>query len=266
MRILAAMMPLVFLAGCSGGLASFTPDGCDPSGATAINQDAPILSIFAIDLQLAKAAAQGAGETWLDDTPKRQSEGETEWGTAHGTITVYNGDDGKAVELVSTRAASFRKQALEGIAQQLGVAESGTYSEHTQTRQSWMSWGWPQQRHDGSIAAVAPSPSGLPGYIGLRAFHNLKEAHVEIDAGRAAEVAQGFARCSLDREGKTEAKGYSFESFLGEPRFDVFGSSLVFKVGVEFTEPVASHCGLLRLVAVDAVTGAVVGEPIAYCD
>lgn len=227
-----------------------------------------MLAIFADSLRLAKAVAEGAGEGWMGDTPTHTHEEERTWATSHGSIHVWVGDEGRAAELTSTRAASFTPDALASIGRSLGVTEEGAFSSYPSTRQSWLSWGWPSHRAEGSISAKAPGGSGQNGYLSVSPIHSLAFAHAEVSQERAVEVATAYARCDLDRDGKTEAAGYLFERIGDGGGFDVHGDSLVIVVSVAFSEPTGheSHCGLTRFVAVDAVTAAVVGKPIVYCD
>ncbi len=274
MRVLlaAAVVAVAVLAGCAGPsgpvLRGFFRDACDPSGAAAINGDAPMLAAFNDALGLAKAIAAGAGEGWTSDTPTHTYQEERTWATSHGTIHVWMGDTGLGAELSSTRAASFTPEALASIGRNLGVTEEGSFSSYPSTRQSWLAWGWPTHRAEGSISAKTPDGSGQNGYLSVSPIHSLAFAHAEVSKERAVQVATAYARCDLDRDGKTEAAGYPFQSVGDDPRFEAHGDSLVIVVSVAFSEPAGheSHCGLTRFVAVDAVTAAVVGEPIVYCE
>lgn len=264
---LGLLLVVVLLAGCATTRPSpFTPDRCDPSGATAINHDAPRLDLFGDPLRLAQATARGLGERWLDDRPERVGEETLRWGTGDGSVTVTTVDGEVGVEVASTRSATFTASALRNLGRELGVTEEGRHSAYDATRQSWLGWHWPEHRHHGSISAVAPR-SG-EGYVTFRALHSLASAHVEVTDDEAVATAKAYARCALDRDGKTVAAGYTFQEASVQDWTTVFGDSFVHQVMVAFTEPVGeeSHCGLSRFVAVDAVTGAVVGEPVIACD
>lgn len=111
-----------------------------------------------------------------------------------------------------------------------------------------------------------PAPYGRWAGISMSPPRDLSEALLLLAPAEAARLAVAYDRCDLDREGKTEARGYARQGEPADAGLAVLHDSLVRVVAITYTEPERSHCGLVRQVALDAETGAAHGHVVIGCD
>lgn len=262
---------------------AWTPEPCDPSGARLIGANAPLLPAFqGPAYRVADRLAEAFDDDLSSMRPERSFDDYTEWSTREGRIQHHFPESAPSHEWrYSTNRAwpspdpETAEAAMRSSVSELGVSSMQDVAVEFYASGS-LTYGSVVQSFAGTEltgtrwhVTVNPDNSGSPTgeysslySVGIR---DLSRARVIVSEAEAEATAREYDRCVLDRLGKTEAAGYAF-SGTSRTGLDVRNDSLVRTVWIGYTEPDESHCGLMHIVFVDAVTGAVHGFDHPPCD
>lgn len=292
----AAAVLAIVLSGCatsttapaghqSPGGTSWHHDPCDASGATEVSGNAPVVTALAGGPRaVAKAVTRAVGDAWESDTPTDATPGEERWATRDGSVRVSTDSRGPGsvrlflVDYTTSHGSFFNEAKVGTILAELGVdMATVTFAPYGQP---------PSPGHDGFMQTLSgqmvdgtegswlngrgdPAAAGWYAGMGLPPLRNLSHTGASLDTSKAMATARAFSRCEMDRQGSNEAAGYQQQvpsPTQAEPGLAILYDSLAYVFGVTYSEPGASHCGKSQAVAVDAVTGAVLGIVPVGCD
>lgn len=280
MRLPLVLVLFALAGGCASPTGSKAAEGaaedCGAPGG-AFSGNAPVLEAMrGEDVAVARRFVEAFRDAWLSDKPIDASPGARKWATRDGEVRVNAPREETLLDTVSvdyttphgdafsraTVAAAFARLGADAASIAFEEKPSGGGSYHQTfegVRLQGTGGSWNVGRGD-------PAPYGQWAGLTTQALRNLSDAQVNVSFEDAARVALIHDRCALDREGKTEGAGYARQGDARDDGLGIVHDSLVRLVAIRYTEPVESHCGLVRRIAVDAETGAIHGQVPFGCD
>lgn len=244
---------------------SFQRLDCDPTNATTTNTHAPIakgLRGGAIDA--ARALAREMNDSFSSETPTEESATFARWTTHRGQVQASREvrEAPWFVDYSAPPSDAFSADNAARVATALGASAVEAYASNSASHGSFH-----QSLGEGRIMYVQGlGPEyGRWGSMSAGGLRDLQATPRPTQSPDAVATAIAFDRCTMDREGRTASAGYAL---VGEPHASLSaqGDALVWRVALSYSEPESSHCGMQRIVAVDAVTGAVVAQVPFMCD
>lgn len=257
----------------------WTRDPCDPSDASGVSGNAPVLDAYSgSPEEVAARLAAAVGE----DLPPYQGRQDLQEGPLHtwGNDTVrftYQGREGSRLHALRYVTSSGyqpwpadpggAEHALRSTLAAFGipdrVALEVDHRHHAFDRyNAWQVWRGERVEHRAATFFVGDDGSDLKLWL----VHDRSGAEATLSPRQANETAQVYHRCAMDRQGRTAEDGYRLDST--RPRWEplqVRHESLTYAFALTYTDP--GHCGnLTQVVRVDAVTGAVHGWDHVLCD
>lgn len=286
---------LVILAGCSGPAdpapsTSSTPTvhrtaeqepwtalPCDRGRVQSIAHSAePVAGLQGSADAIARRIAQALGDPVTGPAAPYDDSPYDAWPTAKGSLIVQmegnmglSATEGDFVGATYLRnGGSLTGAQVVAMATSLG-AEAGTLrtGADRETGSLWQEW-------DGGKLGLQPygqagatwQPQRDQWRLDIGPFFTFLASDAQVSQDDAVSAGRAYVRCVLDREGKTEAKGYMLEkaSILGVA---VHNRTITHLVNVHHATKTYSPCGDwdARWVFVDAVTGAVKESKLGPC-
>lgn len=258
-------------------------DPCDPSGADEISGNAPVLDPYrGSPEEVARRFARALGE---DLPPYQGTDNDGRWHTWSSdalSVRYEAGPSGALGQLRYTTPdvwpsddTSEGRSVLRGFLDRFGVPD------HVEVRiDRPMSRYEVHQVRDGTSLggpvdvptawALPGDGSGQPGRwsaFELRLLHDVRGADATHPRDQARDTARDHMRCVMDREGRTAEDGWTLERVqVHDPAIRHESLAYVFQLDYDNPDPQA-HCDrTVKLVHVDAETGAVLDDGIIGCD
>lgn len=289
-----AVLLSVALTGCLDGAGDGDPgaqpgpwagqwskDPCDPSEATGVSRNAPVVDAYtgspeAVVGRLADAVGEdlppyrgrqdlqeGPLHTWRNDSVKFTYQGR-EKGRLHALRYVtssgykpWSADPGGAERALRSTLATF------GIPDHVELEVEHRHQAFDRYN-AWQLWRGDRVERRAATLFVGDAGSDLKLWL----VHDRSGAEATLSRQQANETAKTYHRCAMDRQGRTADDGYRLD--VSRPWWDplqVRHESLTYVFALTYTDPDPGHCGnLTQLVHVDAVTGAVHGWRPPLCD
>jgi hypothetical protein len=278
MRPGALLLPCFLLAGCSGlpegadSGAPWEPLECDPSGVTAIGDNAPpVEGLRGTDLEVVRRIAGLFDDEVSSGTPIDSTEGFARWSTEKGTIQASREEpELPAMYTYATWRGDYPTEArLKSAMVGLGAPASSLHVSPSASQVWQQTWqGIPIQGASGTWQAGMGNPAELGWYgsFDIVGLVELPPAQEMVADDELMATAQAYDRCMMDDEGRTEEAGFERTGTSLGPLV-VMHDSLARLVSLDYTQPgEPGHCGFSRAVAVDVVTGAVHGPVPVSCE
>lgn len=292
--VAATLLAAAILPGCLGPSGDEPPgaeswagtwedDPCDPSGAESISGNAPVLDAYrGSPEEVARRFLQALGE----DLPPYQGTDNDglwhEWRNDTLSVRHESGPSGLLRQLRYTTPDLWPaddtdegRRVIEEVLDRFGVPD------HVDVRIDR-----PRNRFravqllDGVALGVGRGRSvadALPGdgsgeqgrwsSFHLRLLHDPRGAEATHPRDETRETAEGYMRCVMDREGHTTEDGWTLEEVRDHgPAIRYESLGYTFQLDYDNPDPEA-HCDdVSKLVYLDAVTGAVLGDDLIPCD
>lgn len=258
---------------------------CDPGGVVQISSNAPLLPSLNVTPQALAARFAGAlGDSLstVEPDPRRSDERAWMWTTRTGASVMYafthpEDETARPFDQVHWSGAprstppsdAKARETIEAFLRDMGVPGSAQLEierNAPSTPDEWYATLTFKGNGVHDLKAVFDFGPSLAA-VSLRPLHDLSRAQETVSAREASETATAYARCLLDRDGKTEAAGYALLGADPAGRA-VAHASLALGTLVRFSEPAdrETHCGTSVHVLVDAVTRAIHGTRLLLCD
>lgn len=267
----------------AGWAATWEPDACDPSGAGGISGDAPVLAAYrGSPEEVARRFAEALGEDLPPDRGTDDDGRRHVW--SNGTVSVRHeaGPSGLVDQLRYTTDEVWPahdtgegRRVIGDVLDRFGVpghvdvrVDRPTSRFEVLQLRDGVPLGGP-----GGVPAADALPgdgSGDPGHgssFRLRLLHDLRDAEATHPVDEARRTAEAYMRCVMDRQGRTAEDGWTLED-VRDLEAAVRHESLahVFQLSYDDPDPDA-HCDhVVKLVYVDAETGAVLDDGVIGCD